>query len=386
MSTIPQSSTDSQPENASLGTASAPSSFWTTVYSSFLLALVVAYFALMFFIAGEFLQWAYRLIRDAGNQPLWGTVMYLLGAAGLAVLLIRTVRHLIYACWGLVTPANDLVPEAEEGIEVDREQYPKLFAMIDRVREAVDAPQPDEVRIHFGPEPGTFEMREFGVYTQRKLIMLLSLPQMGVFNEKEFGVILAHELSHFGCGYTRLVVFLERFVNALRTSVEAGQNRWWRWIDPIYWLQYVYLRMLILLTAPMQQRQEFRADSVSASIFGGDVAAHTLLKNWLLGNQFLTAITSYEPGKNGDDSENVFQWFRSQWRDYTADGEDYLLKRLESLQKPSFWNDDPTISQRVALMRTFPPKDAGTTRPMREVVEDLGPLEKQLHDMLLADD
>lgn len=363
-----------------------PSQWGINLYGIFLLALVVGYFALMFFLAGELLQWAYVCIRHMASGSAFSIALYGLAALILSFYLIRTVRHLIYAFWGLVTPLHDSVPEAEEGIEVTRGDYPKLFQVIDDVGKAVAAPSPDEVRIHYGPEPGTFEMRQFGISTQRRLVMLLSLPQMGVLSDKEFGVILAHELSHFGCGYTRLVVFLERFVNGLRNSVEQAHLRWWHWVDPIYWLQYAYLRFLILLCAPMQQRQEFRADSISAQLYGGDVAAHTLLKNWLLGNQFLTAISSYEPSPNGDEADNVFAWFRSRLRDFTPDGEDYLLRRLESLQQASMWNDDPTIAQRVALMRTFPSRGMEDKVPIRDVVESLEPLEEQLHEILLADE
>ena len=362
-----------------------PSQFGTTFYGLFLLALVVGYFALMFFLAGELLEYSYVCIKQSlGNGSLTERILYGIATLVLAFFLIRTVRHLIYASLGLVTPMNDSVPEAEESVEVKRDDYPKLFSLIDKVREAVDAPLPDEVRVHHGPEPGTFEMREFGISPQRRLIMLLSLPQMGVLSDKEFGVILAHELSHFGCGYTRVIVFLERFLNGLRLSVEKGSPNWWRWMDPIYWLQMAYLRLLVILCAPMQQRQEFRADAVSAQLYGGDVAAHTLLKNWLLANQFLTAIGSYEPSNNGSETDNVFQWFRSQWKEFSPDSEDYLLRRLESLQRPSIWNDDPTIAQRVELMRKFPNKDASIPRPVRDVVENLGPLEEELHEMLMV--
>ena len=367
-------------------TIKPPSQWGTNLYGIFLLGLVVAYFALMFFLAGELLQWAYFCIRSVASGSLVEMALYALAALVLAFYLIRTVRHLIYAFWGLVTPLHDSVPEAEEGIEVKREDYPKLFEFIDQVREAVDAPPPDEVRIHFGPEPGTFEMRQFGISTQRRLVMLLSLPQMGVLSDKEFGVVLAHELSHFGCGYTRLVVFLERFVNSLRNSVEQARQRWWHWVDPIYWLQLAYLWLLVLLCAPMQQRQEFRADAISAQLFGGDVAAHTLLKDWLLQHQFFAAISSFETSSNGDGADNVFAWFRSRWRDFTTDSEDYLLRRLESLQQASIWNDYPTIAQRVALMRTFPNKGMEEKQSVRDVVENLEPLEQQLHEMLLEEE
>ena len=128
------------PPDPSPNSAVSPPSQWgTNLYGIFLLGLVVASFALMFFLAGQLLQWAYACIRRVASDSPVEMVLYALAALLLAFYLIRTVRHLIYAFWGLVTPLHDSVPEAEEGIEVNRDAYPKLFEYIDRVREAVDA-------------------------------------------------------------------------------------------------------------------------------------------------------------------------------------------------------------------------------------------------------
>jgi len=365
--------------------AAPPRDLWTSLYGFFLLGLIVAYYAVMIYFAGELLRWSVAFIQSSvGAQSLASLAVNGAAAAILATLLIRTVWHLIYASAGLVTPMHESVPEATEGIEISREEYPELFALIDRVGEAVGAPRPDEVRVHHAPESFTLELRRFGIRPQRRLILVLSVPQLGVLTEAELGVILAHELSHFGCGYTRLVVFLDRFLNSLRMATETVGQRWWHWVDPIYWFQFCYLRALILLSAPLQRHQELRADSVSANVFGGELAARTLLKDWLLSNQFLTALGSFEPSDNGQPPGNVFGWFRNRWRDFSTAGEDYLLRRLEAQQKPSFWSDDPTIPQRVQLMRKFPrAKEAAPSRPVRDIIGDLDALEDRLHDRLI---
>ena len=354
---------------------------WTTFYGLFLIGLIVGYYGIMVYFAGQLLSWSLILMRTAfqSTQVGW-IVVAAVGILVLVFLLIRTIRHLIYASAGLVTDVNESVPEANEGIEIQRGEYPQLFELIDTVGDAVGSPRPDEVRVHHPPESFTLEMRRFGIQTKRRLILVLSVPQMGVFTTAELGVILAHELSHFGGGYTRLIVFLDRFANSLRTSTEAIGTRWWHWFDPIYWFNFGYLRAFVLLSAPLQRHQELLADRVSAEIFGGEVAARTLLKDWLLSNQFLSAIGSYEPNENGEAPENIFSWFRQRWRDFSTDGEDYLLRRLESQQQPSFWYDDPTIPERVQLMRKFPPQDIEPIRPVRELVANLDALEDRLHE------
>jgi hypothetical protein len=105
-----------------------------------------------------------------------------------------------------------------------------------------------------------------------------------------------------------------------------------------------------------------------------------LLKDFLLQNQFLAAEASYHPGAD----DNVFAWFRKRWHDFSPDGQDYLLRRLEAEQKSSFWDPDPTYSQRVKLMRTHPARPATNTTPARELFADFSALERQLHDAKFA--
>lgn len=364
-----------------------PHPLWTGLYGLLLLGAIVSYFALLVLFAGALLRLSYFVIRLLGvGHHWWYMAALVLAAAMLAFLLIRTVRDLIYASAGLVTNLNDDVPEASEGVEVTRPEYPKLFQLLDDIGTAVGSPPPSEVRINHAPESFTVELRRFGIRPQRRLILVLSLPQLGVLSVAELGVILAHELSHFGGGYTRLVVFLDRFLNSLKRSIDAIGNRWWRWLDPIYWFQFGYLRALVLLSAPLQRYQELSADCVSATIYGGDFAARTLLKDWLLSNQFLTAISTYAPAENGEAPENIFGWFRERcWQNFSPAGEDYLLRRLEDEQRSTFWYDDPTIAERVRIMRTYPSNPNVSSKPARDLIVDLPALENRLHAMLMEE-
>ncbi|MCA9270734.1 MAG: hypothetical protein KDA41_19770, partial [Planctomycetales bacterium] len=74
-----------------------------------------------------------------------------------------------------------------------------------------------------------------------------------------------------------------------------------------------------------------------------------------------------------------FAWFLNQWRDFSPDGQDYLLSRFEREERSSFWDPDPTLAERVATMRKFPAQPAQPARPVRELIGDFGDLEKQFH-------
>jgi Zn-dependent protease with chaperone function len=362
-----------------------PRSLWIDLYRLLLLAILLAYFVLMFAFAGELFRWSAQFMRQVGADLgaanyLWAG-LHLLTAAVLIFLLLRTVRHLIHASVGLVTTVHDEVPEATEGIALSAEKYPRVFELIEDVGRKVGSPMPDVIRVTSAPESFTVELRRFGFSPQRRLVLVLSLPQLEVLSVGELCCILGHELSHFGKGDTRLTVFLSRFLRALQRSIESIGHQWWHWVDPIYWFQRLYFRMFAALSAPIERHQELRADCISAEAFGGELAARTLLKDWLLTHQFLTAEASYDPAAgNGKDSDTVFSWFRQRWHDFSVGGQDYLLRRLQTEERTSFWDPDPAISERVQMMRGFPAKELQPSQPARVLVDDFPALEKQLHE------
>lgn len=362
------------------GRPSPPKSVWIDLYSLLLLGLLLAYYAVLIVFAGELLRWAFYL-WNSGPARLTSMVLMLV----LAALLIHTLRHLVYDAIGLVTPLHDVVPEATEGVRLAREQHPRIFLLVEHVGQEVGAPMPDEIRVNHYPETFTVELRRFGISPQRRHVLMLSLPQLEVLSVDELKVILGHELAHFGRGDTRLTVFFSRLLGSLERSIASAQEKWWRFIDPIYWFQRAYRRLFALLSSPVQRHQELRADSISAVVCGGDLAARTLLKDCLLTHQFMAAEASYHPPSPGDNGQDtLFSWFRHRWRDFSPDGQDYLLRRLEAEEKASFWDPDPTISQRVQLMRSFPAKGAPSAQPARELFENFEQLEQEVQEVMYA--
>lgn len=351
-------------------------SFWIDVYSFLALGLILAYFGVAIFVAGELLDWSIYLIR----HPIWAfsidALIYIAASVICVILLMRVVPHLIYAAAALVTSVNEKIPEAAEGIELPQAEFPRIFQLVADVAADIGSPAPDEIRVSSSPETLTAELRRFGIVTQRRLVMVLSLPQLAVLSVGELQVILAHELSHLRD--TWVTVFFSRFVAFLQRSVAAMESRWWRWIDPIYWLDRIYYRISWWVGAPIERHHHLRADRASASAYGGDLAARTLLKDFLLQNQYLAAEASHHPRGNSAD-DNVFAWFRTRWHDFSPDGQDYLLRRLEAEQKESFWDPDPTYAQRVKLMRSYPDRPTTNVGLARDLFADFPEIERRLH-------
>lgn len=362
------------------------SSAWVDLYGLLLILLMLVYFGVLILVAGELLRWTVQLVRASWPLSLQ-SCFFLAAAIFLALLLARTIAFIVAGTRGTVTTIHDEVPEAREGLLVSPEQHPQLYRLVEDVGRRVGSPIPDEIRINYRAECYIVELRRFRLSADRRLILVLGLPHLLVLNESELGVILGHELAHFGRGDTRFTVFISRFLTTLQRFIDSMSQRWWKWVNPFYWFHWLYHRLFLFISSPYQRHLELRADRISASLYGGELAARTLLKDWLLSHQFMAAVASYDPAAasdNGRAGDNVFAWFEHKWHDFSEAGQDYLLARLEAEERPSFWDSHPTIAQRVQSMRAFSVTEIQPGRPARELLQNFPHLEQQLHDLIYA--
>jgi Zn-dependent protease with chaperone function len=290
---------------------------------------------------------------------------------------------------GLVTPRHEPDSAFLRGIGLDRSAHRELHEAVAEASWRVGAPKPDEIRVNHRPACCAAEFRKFGVRTQRRLVVVLGLPILTVFNVSELKVILGHELAHIGRGDTRLEVFMVRVLEMLRRQVPHERRCWWRWLDPLVWYAWASATLLAALLGPMWRHQELRADSLSAAAYGGDLAAQTLLKDWLAVHEFAQAVLSFGGDgchDTGWSTQSVFHRFAQRWQEFSRVGQEYLERRLQEEERPSFWDSHPTVYARTTAMRRFAPRDGEDRRPARELLPDFDDLAAKLHEAALDDD
>lgn len=297
-------------------------------------------------------------------HPIWVAAAYVwLGLA------IPVGRDTVWCLWqgvrGLVTPLWE-THEHRCDMLLDGSQYRLLYQVVADVALRVEAPIPDEIRVTHMPECYVTEQRVFSFAPARKLVLVLGMPQLTVFTLDELRVTLAHELAHFRRGDTRTGVFAQRFLNALRWTWHVlGRRRCW-WLNPLWVYARLYALLFMVVSAPIRRTQELHADELSARVFGGALAARTLLKEWLIAHQFDAAVATYRLQVAQDDTcadvPNVFQWFGTVWRELSPAGQQYLLRRLAEVETPSFWDSHPSTCCRIEVMRRYPqvPSFSGT--------------------------
>jgi Zn-dependent protease with chaperone function len=354
-------------------------------YAVFLLAVIIVYYSWVTFLLFLLLDIAGSVVE---RHLIWSSpwlVAAFLATPCLLFVLTRLSLHLWRGLVGLVTQKYDTVTEPKDSMLLPADRYGGLYAVVAEVGDLVMSPTPDEIRLTHEAACYAVELRSFAIHTDRKLVLVIGLPQLEVMSETELKVIVAHELAHFGGGDTRLGVFVYRFLETLREAREDSDGLWWRWIDPVAWLAFLYFHFFLLLSAPIRKHQEFRADGWSASAFGGDFAARTLLKDWLLERQFREAVSRFRhsiPRNAPHGSGNVYRQFATLFQDLTPEGHEYLERRLAEEEQSTFWDSHPTTRQRMANMRRYPPRDLPEPVPSYRLLPDIEILERKLEEEL----
>ena len=385
----PRSAADSAPDLDVLGVENPDllrRSHSINLYRLFLLELILIYFGFLVVVFAELIQLVWRFsISPWEARPATAMRLVLLFAS--VYLIWQIGRRFWQGIVGLVTNRYDRAPEAEVGTRLSVDDYPEFYEFVAAVGQRVAAPAPDEIRISHEPECFVAELRQFGIRTQRQLILVLGMPHLSVLSVNELRVILAHELAHFTGGDTTLGVFDYRFVETLRRALLDMRQGRFCWISPVYWYCKAFHRLFVFLSGPIQRHQELRADGLSAAAFGGQLAIDTLLNEWLLARQFEAAVVTFP----FDDSEgpnatfrDVYSWFASRWRQFSTAGHEYLQRRLAEEERPSILDSHPTIQARIEAMRTYPEAPDNDSRPARALIPQFSQLAAELHNEIFS--
>ena len=356
---------------------------WSVIVSYFMLIIATFYFLSSWLKLASYLPWPYYPKMILG-MTLFSTVI---------LWAIRLGWHFCEMVVGLVSSKSDAGLDDKQSITLDEEKHAELLEVVAQVSRRMGIDPPDEVRVSYRPECCAMELRHFSLTTQRRLILLIGLPNIAVFSINELKVVISHELSHILRGDTRLEAFACRFLDTL-LSCRHAFPRYTRWLDPAWWLGSLYFPLVARLMSGVQRRQELRADATSACLYGGNLGAHTVLKDWMVSNEFHVLTTTVRQVQRFGltrDSRNVFRQFAEYWHDFSREGDDYLEQRLAeeeaAIEDDEEFDAAPPISQRMSIMRAFPDRseEEAEDQPIRDLMPDFDMLAHRLQPYLLKE-
>ena len=185
---------------------------------------------------------------------------------GIALIILAAV--IIRALWVRLEPPT--------GIELRREDAPRLFLLIDKIRNALGTPAFHHVLIVNELNAAVVQVPRLGVFWWQRNYLLLGLPLMLTFTPAQFRAVLAHEFGHLGRQHGRFSCWIYR-----------ARVTWWRLLQEMtarkHWASFVFTKFLAWY-APffnaysfvMAREQEYEADRNAARLVGPHCMKDTL--------------------------------------------------------------------------------------------------------------
>jgi Zn-dependent protease with chaperone function len=356
------------------------------LYSAIVVSLILAYHIVMYLVVSVLASSLALSLPSVGLQACGpGEILIL---AMVCLFLARLVCHICSSTLALIRDVHDPAGEFAKAVPLPRAGHTEIYALVSDVARRIAAPFPDEIRVAPRAVSHVSELRSLTDRQNRRLVLVLGLPQIAVFSVQELQVLLAHELAHFSCGDTRLRVFVCRFVDTLEDNIQAWKSNLWHRGDPLFWFSIAFVRLFRIVAAPFHRQQELRADCISAAAYGGALAQHTLLKDWALGvcfDEFLEA-SEKQAGLAREDLVRQFDEFIANWRDLSPAANEYLADRLIAEEPMTYWDSHPSVQRRLAAMQSFGQREVPDHRPVRNLLPEFRRLVEELVDHFREDD
>jgi len=166
---------------------------------------------------------------------------------------------------------------APEGIELRREQAPRLFALVDELTAALGAPRFHHVLLDDEYNAAVAQVPRLGPLGWHRNYLVLGLPLMQALSPEQFRAVLAHELGHLSGNHGRFGGWIYRVRQTwfqLLSRLEQ-EGRWgsglfvkfFNWYAP-YFNAYSFV---------LARRHEYEADEAAARLTSPRTAAEALM-------------------------------------------------------------------------------------------------------------
>jgi Zn-dependent protease with chaperone function len=185
--------------------------------------------------------------------------------------------NLLWTLFGLVAIAIFWVehqPIAKD-LEIQRADFPELFATIDELRDRLKAPKIHHVIISYDHNAAVYQTPRLGWLGWYRNYLLLGLPLMQSLTPAQFKATLAHELGHLAGNDNLFVSWILR-VRQMWERLTCDNSffifQWFfRWYEPL-----IKAHSLVLV-----RDREYAADALAKRIAGREIAASDLIQTYI---------------------------------------------------------------------------------------------------------
>jgi len=186
--------------------------------------------------------------------------------------------------------------EPPKGQPVTRGQAPKLFALLDELRGALDCRPFHQVLIIGEMNAGVVQIPRLGIFGWHRNYLVMGLPLLQGLAPDEFKAVLAHEFAHSSRGHGRFGNWLYRVRRTWAQIFEQMAKQRTRFGGVLFkflnWFWPVFNGHAFVLA----RANEYEADACSVRLAGADAAARALIRSRvdgaLLGEKFWPGVFS----------------------------------------------------------------------------------------------
>ena len=301
-----------------------------------------------------------RIIKAVRN--VWGILFLYAGPLVAGVILLVFMIKPLFA-----RPARGGL-----GRKMKQSQEPLLFAFVDRIADAVGAPQPRQIRVDCEVNAsagfGSGLMGLFG----RNLVLTIGMPLAAGLNVQQLAGVLAHELGHFAQGTGMRLSYIIRSVNGWFHRVVFERDEWDEGLTRAcretgrlglifvvallgVWLTRGILFVLMVaghvISCILLRQMEYDADRYEARLAGSDAFEETSRRIILLafGSQAtLPALVDFY--QSGEFPDN-YPAFLLSTTEQLPDRLRRRLKKETAREKTGLFDTHPSFRDRIASAR-----------------------------------
>lgn len=259
-----------------------------------------------------------------------------------------------------------------EGIQLVQEDCPKLFELINELREKVADAKFDRVLIDDQFNASVCQTPRLGILGWYQSDLTLGLPLMQSLDPEEFRAVLAHEFAHLsnkdgtsGTWLYRVRRSWSQIIDAIGDREHKGS---WALIPFIDWFWPRFNAHAFVLS----RLQEYRADAASADFTSKEVAGRTLQRVKLRGAWLSSDFWPQLYGRIKDESiapTDVYSKLREESIRPIPAGKQAQWLKEAFLRPTSNADTHPSLTHRMQALEALPPEvmDGNLPAPLPEV-------------------
>lgn len=296
--------------------------------------------------------------------------LILLGSLGLSLAMIAMVMYapgtIKLALVGLITFGGIFWAvlrglwvklEAPTGQVITRDQAPKLFALLDELRAALDCRSFEKVLLIPQFNAAVVQIPRLGVFGLHRSYLLLGLPLMQSLAPEEFKAVLAHEFAHSSRGHGRFGNWLYRvrrtWDQVFQQMIKQRSRFGFALFKFVNWFWPLFNGHAFVLS----RANEYEADACSVRLAGVDATARALMRlpvdDSLLQERFWPDILA-RANQEGEPPADVMLTFGSMAKTGAPPAEAVRWLRQALLMETNNADTHPCLKDRLRAIGRLP--------------------------------